>query len=518
MVTGDVRKRLWSAADQLWANTGLKPSEFSTPVLGLIFLRYAEKKYAEAEAKLGPVGSGGRCKISKADYEAEGVVFLSPEARFSYLLSLTEGDNIGKAINEAMKAIEDENSDLKGALPHTYTQIDNAVLIELLKLLAPIDLTGDAFGKVYEYFLGEFALAEGQKGGVFYTPEAIVKLIVEIIEPYHGRIYDPACGSGGMFVHSADFVERHHKTAMEEISIFGTEKDQTTVNLNKMNLAIHGLSGNVLRANAFYEDPHNAVDKLGGRFDFVMANPPFNVSGVDKERLAGDRRFPHGLPSTDNANYLWISLFYTALNNTGRAGFVMANSAGDARSSEAIIRQNIIETGAVDVIVSIGPNFFYTVTLPCTLWFFDKGKIGKDREDQVLFVDARSIYRQVDRAHRDFTPCQIEFLANIVRLYRGEEIELDQGSEALLAEKGLKAGYVDVPGLCKVTTRAEIAAQGCSLNPGRYVGTAAREVEDVDFTERLEAFNEELETLNAEARELEETIAKNVTLVLGGVG
>lgn len=518
MVTGDVRKRLWSAADQLWANTGLKPSEFSTPVLGLIFLRYAEKKYAEAEAKLGPVGSGGRCKISKADYEAEGVVFLSPEARFSYLLSLTEGDNIGKAINEAMKAIEDENSDLKGALPHTYTQIDNAVLIELLKLLAPIDLTGDAFGKVYEYFLGEFALAEGQKGGVFYTPEAIVKLIVEIIEPYHGRIYDPACGSGGMFVHSADFVERHHKTAMEEISIFGTEKDQTTVNLNKMNLAIHGLSGNVLRANAFYEDPHNAVDKLGGRFDFVMANPPFNVSGVDKERLAGDRRFPHGLPSTDNANYLWISLFYTTLNNTGRAGFVMANSAGDARSSEAVIRQNIIETGAVDVIVSVGPNFFYTVTLPCTLWFFDKGKIGKDREDQVLFVDARSIYRQVDRAHRDFTPDQIEFLANIVRLYRGEEIELEQGSEALLAEKGLKGGYVDVPGLCKVATRAEITAQGWSLNPGRYVGMAAREVEDVDFTERLEALNEDLEALNTEARELEETIAKNVALVLGGVG
>ena len=527
MVSGDVEKRLWAAADQLWANTGLKPSEFSTPVLGLIFLRYAEKKYAEAETKLGPVGSGGRRKIGKADYDAEGVIFLPPEARFSHLLSLTEGDNIGKAINDAMKAVEKENADLKGALPRTYTQIENAVLVELLKLLAPVDLTGDAFGKVYEYFLGNFAMAEGQKGGVFYTPESIVKLIVEIIEPYHGRIYDPACGSGGMFVHSADFVERHHKTAMEEISIFGTEKDQITVNLNKMNLAIHGLSGNVIKANTFYEDPHEAVDKLGGRFDFVMANPPFNVSGVDKERLKGDPRFYIGkyntelpeedrpkLPKPDNANYLWISLFYNALNQTGRAGFVMANSAGDARGSEALIRQKIIETGAVDVIVSVGPNFFFTVTLPCTLWFFDKGKLGKANEDKILFVDARNIFRQIDRAHRDFTPQQIEFLANVVRLYRNEKVELDQGSEALLAEKGLNDGYLDVPGLCKVATRAEIEAQGWSLNPGRYVGAAARDAEDVDFTERLEELNEELEVLNAEARELEDKIAVNVVSVL----
>ncbi|HIP52823.1 MAG TPA: SAM-dependent DNA methyltransferase, partial [Chromatiales bacterium] len=310
----DVEKRLWAAADQLWANTGLKPAEFSTPVLGLIFLRYAEKTFAEVEAKVGPVGSGGRRKVSKADYAAAGVIFLPPEARFSHLQSLTESDNIGKALNDAMKAIEEENPDLKGALPRSYTQIENRVLVELLKLLGPVDLSGDAFGKVYEYFLGNFALREGQKGGVFYTPESIVKLIVEIIEPYHGRIYDPACGSGGMFVHSANFVERHHKTAMEEISLFGVEKDQTTVNLNKMNLAVHGPSGDIKVANAYYEDPHNAVDKLGGRFDFVMANPPFNVSGVDKGRLKGDPRFLIGkddpeapeeqrpkLPKPDNA-------------------------------------------------------------------------------------------------------------------------------------------------------------------------------------------------------------------------
>lgn len=514
MVNGDVENRLWAAADQLWANTGLKPAQFSVPVLGLVFLRYAEKKFADAEAKLGPVGSGGRRKVGKADYEAEGVIFLRPEARFSTLQALTEGDNIGKAINEAMKAIEDENPDLKGALPRTYTQIDNWVLVELLRLLAPVDLTGDAFGKVYEYFLGGFALKEGQKGGVFYTPEAIVKLIVEIIEPFHGRIYDPACGSGGMFVQSAEFVTRHNKTAMNEITIFGVEKDQTTVNLNKMNLAVHGLSGDVRVANTYYEDPLNAVDKQGGRFDFVMANPPFNVSGVDKERLEGDLRFPFGMPKPDNANYLWIQLFYSALTETGRAGFVMANSAGDARGSEQLIRQKLIDSGAVDVIVSVGSNFFYTVTLPCTLWFFDRAKAKTERGDNVLFIDARHVFRQIDRAHRDFTPAQTEFLANIVRLYRGEEPELIQGSFDLLAEKGLNHGYVDVAGLCKRATKAEIEAQGWSLNPGRYVGAAAQDAEDVDFAERLEELNEELEVLNAEARELEDRIAQNVTQLL----
>lgn len=514
LVNEDVAKRLWAAADQLWANTGLKPAEFSTPVLGLIFLRFAEKTYAAAEKKLGPVGSGGRRKVSKADYQAEGVIFLPAIARFSYLQSLTDEDNIGKATNEAMKAIEEENPDLKGALPRNYTRLENWVLMELLKQLGPVDLAGDAFGKVYEYFLGEFAKKEGQKGGVFYTPESIVKLIVEVLEPYHGRIYDPACGSGGMFVHSADFVKRHHKTAMEEISIFGTEKDQTTVNLNKMNLAVHGLSGDVRVANTYYEDPHYAADKLGGRFDFVMANPPFNVSGVNKERIEGDVRFPFGMPRTDNANYLWMQLFYASLTPTGRAGFVMANSAGDARGSELTIRQKLIESGAVDVIVSVGPNFFYTVTLPCTLWFFDRAKAETDRADKVLFVDARHIYRQIDRAHRDWQPEQIEFLANIVRLYRGESVELDQGSEKLLAEKGLSDGYVDVPGLCKLATREEVEAQGWSLNPGRYVGAAAREAEYVDFAERLEELAEELEALNAEASEFEEQVVKNVARVL----
>lgn len=518
MVDGDVEKRLWSAADQLWANTGLKPSQFSNPVLGLIFLRYAEKRFAVAEGRIGPVGTGNRRKISKADYDAEGVIFLRPEARFSHLQSLTESDDIGKAINDAMKAIEEDNPDLADALPQTYTDLDNGVLVELIRLLAPIDLTGDAFGKVYEYFLGNFAMKEGQKGGVFYTPESIVKLIVEIIEPYHGRILDPACGSGGMFVMSANFVERHGKTPSSEISIYGVEKDRVTVNLNKMNLAVHGLSGDVREANTYATDIKQLFPKPfeDGGFDFVMANPPFNVSGVRKEDLEGDWRFPFGIPKPDNANYLWIQMFYAALNDQGRAGFVMANSAGDARGTEQLIRQKLIEDGGVDVIVSVGPNMFYTVTLPCTLWFFDKSKRGTEREDTVLFLDARSFYRQIDRAHRDFLPEQTELLSNIVRLYRGDAVETGAGSEELLIEHGLSDGYVDVPGICKVATRAEIEAQGWSLNPGRYVGVAARGDEDLDFALRFGELNEELVQLNAEATALEEQITENAALVLEG--
>jgi type I restriction enzyme M protein len=512
----DIEKRLWAVANQLWANSGLRPAEFSTPVLGLIFLRYAEKRFAEVEARIGKVGSGGsgaRRKIGKADYQAEGVIFLPPKARFSHLQALPEGDNIGRILNDAMGAIEDENPDLKGVLPRNYTQIDNAILVELIRLLGPVEMEGDAFGKVYEYFLGNFAMQEGQKGGVFYTPTSIVRLIIEIIEPYHGRIYDPACGSGGMFVQSGEFVKAHAGKPGRDLSVFGVEKDATTLKLAKMNLAVHGLGGDIREANAYYNDPHEATDKLGGRFDFVMANPPFNISAVDKDRLKDDPRFPFGMPKPDNANYLWIQTFYSALNETGRAGFVMANSAGDARGSELEIRKKLIQSGAVDVVVSIASNFFYTVTLPCTLWFFDKGK-PKKRKNTVLFIDARSIYNQIDRAHRDLTPTQLEFLANIVRMYRGEERELVHGSTEMLHEKFDSTSYADVPGLSRVATIDEIEAQGWSRNPGRYVGVADRAPDEFEFAERLEELNEELEQLNAESTVLEEKIAENVMLVM----
>ncbi|WP_419600241.1 HsdM family class I SAM-dependent methyltransferase, partial [Thiolapillus sp.] len=365
-------------------------------------------------------------------------------------------------------------------------------------------------GKVYEYFLGKFAMTEGQKGGEFYTPTSIVKLIVEIIEPFHGRIFDPACGSGGMFVQSARFVREHKANAMEKISIYGQERVAETVRLGKMNLAVHGLAGDIRQGNTYYEDLHNST----GKFDFVMANPPFNVNAVDKGRLKDDPRYPFGMPRTDNANYLWIQHFYSALSDTGRAGFVMANSASDARASELEIRRQLIEAKAVDVMVAVGSNFFYTVTLPCTLWFLDKGTRDTEREDTVLFIDARHIYRQLDRAHRDFTPEQIEFLANIVRLYRGEEPDNLHDSAAMLEEKFLDGQYQDVPGLCKVASIEEIEAQGWSLNPGRYVGVAAREEDDFDFFDRLEELNEELEVRNGEARELEERIGENVAMLL----
>ena len=501
-----LESRLWAAADQLWANTGLKPSEFSNPVLGLIFLRYAEKRFHEAEAKLIESGLDAT-EIEKFDYQAEGALYLPDNARFSYLLDLAEGQDLGRAVNEAMAAVEAENEELKGVLPRSYGRLPNTVLVELLRVLNGLgEVEGDAFGKIYEYFLGKFALAEGQKGGVFYTPTSIVKLIVEIIEPYHGKIFDPACGSGGMFVQSAQFVSRHQKRAAEELTVFGTEKANDTVKLAKMNLAVHGLSGDIREANTYYEDPHKAL----GKFDFVMANPPFNVSGVDKERVKDDPRFKYGIPTTDNANYLWIQHFYTALNERGRAGFVMANSAGDARGTELEIRKKLIQIGGVDVIVSIGSNFFYTVTLPCTLWFFDRAKARGARWDEVLFIDARGYYRQVSRAIRDFLPEQIEFLANIVRLWRGEADETEAGSQQMLQQQFPDGGYRDVAGVCKVATLAEIEAQGWSLNPGRYVGVVDVAVENFDFIERLQELSEELQSLNLEAQDLQESIDQQV--------
>ncbi len=510
----DLEKKLWASADGLRANSRLKASEYSVPVLGLIFLRFADNRFTLMQQKLlrEAQAAGSRRSIDKTDYQEQGVMYLPENARYSNLLKLPESEDIARAISDAMKAIEAENEELSGALPKRYNQLDKDTLVALLKTFSgiPVDIEGDFFGKVYEYFLGKFAMSEGQRGGEFFTPTSIVKLIVEIIEPFYGRIFDPACGSGGMFVQSARFVSNHQRNPGTDISIYGQEKTSETVNLCLMNLAVHGLSGDIKQANSYYQNPHRSL----GKFDFVMANPPFNVNGVDKEKIKDDPRYPFGPPRTDNANYLWIQEFYSALNAQGRAGFVMANSASDARGSELDIRQKLIQAHAVDVMVSVGSNFFYTVTLPCTLWFLDKGKRETDRRDKVLFLDARHIYRQLDRAHRDFTPDQIELLANIVRLYRSEPIETAYGSAARMQELFPAGTYADIAGLCKVATLQEIEAQGWSLNPGRYIGVAERAVDDIDFKVRLETLSEELEVLNAEAHELEEKIAANVAMLL----
>ncbi len=577
-----LEKRLWDAADQLRANSELKSQEYSAPVLGLIFLRFAEVRFTAKRAQLespSPLGGerdGVRGEVptprvsrrgSRVDepaaYHAEGILYLPAEARFDYLLNRPEAENIGAKVNAAMRDIEKHNPQLAGVLPKTFNIFGSTLLKELLKKISEIPVSSDydTFGRVYEYFLGEFAMAEGQGGGEFYTPSSIVRLLTEIIEPFHGRILDPACGSGGMFVQSARFVTEHQKSPAKELAIYGQEKERTTGDLCRMNLAVHGLEGDIKQAISYYDDPHDAT----GKFDFVLANPPFNVNAVDKERLkdqvGANRRYPFGLPRTDNGNYLWIQLFYSALNEKGRAGFVMANSASDARSSEQELRRQLIESRAVDVMVAVGPNMFYTVTLPVTLWFLDKGKVGRvtpcapsdgkgerraedcppyQRQDSVLFIDARHIYRQIDRAHREWTAAQTGFIANLVRLYRGEALDFTFGgdeAQAKLAEifggtssaspkstgksgtrvtrpsEGL--AYRDVAGLCKAATLKEIEAQGWSLNPGRYVGVAAGdEVSDEDFKEQLETLNEELAALNADARKLENTIADNVAGIL----
>jgi type I restriction enzyme M protein len=525
--TNSLEKNLWVAADQFRANSGLKAQEYSGPILGLIFLRFAEVRFLARRAVLAQAEASGR-RGSRLEepgaYHADGVLYLAEQARFAWLLERPEGADIGALVNAAMRLVEQHNRQLAGVLPKTYNLFTSTLLKQLLKTISaiPATLDFDAFGRIYEYFLGAFAMSEGQGGGEFYTPSSIVRLLTEVIEPFHGHILDPACGSGGMFVQSARFVAQHHKNPSAELAICGVEKTDETGRLARLNLAVHGLEGEIRHGgnvNSYYDDPHTAT----GQFDFVLANPPFNVNAVDKERLKDmvgvGRRFPFGLPRTDNANYLWIQLFYSALNATGRAGFVMANSASDARSSEQELRQKLIEMQAVDVMVAVGPNMFYTVTLPCTLWFLDRGKSSTPRAGTVLFIDARHIYRQVDRAHRDWTPAQISFIANLVRLYRGEATDLTVGGEEAVAR--LKAvfgeipAYADVPGLCKAATLAEIEAKGWSLNPGRYVGVApGEEVSDEVFKEQLEALNEELEGLNAQARALEQTIAANVAVIL----
>ena len=441
-----IEDSLWEAAEKLRVDSGLKSTQYSTPLLGLVFLRFASIKYdrfkEEIEAEYNRF-KGGRNEKRIEDIALQKCgYYLPPQSHFDYLLSLSESEDIPLAIKKAMEGIEEFKPELVGSLPkeeylnlepsteddETAAVRDYSLPASLLKIInrIPKDVSGDVFGKVYEYFLGKFASNEGKGGGEYYTPPSVVRLMVEMIEPYKGKILDPACGSGGMFVQSADFVARSNAKP-DEIRVYGVERESETVKLSRMNMFIHGLSSEIVQANSYYADPHNCY----GDFDYILANPPFNVKDVNYDKVKDDRRFnTFGVPknktkagkkkdseTVPNANYLWINLFATSLNATGRAALVMANGASDAGKSEAEIRSRLVENGIVSCMLSLPSNMFYTVTLPATLWFFDKARCEDKR---VLFINACNVYRQIDRTHREFTAEQIANLACIRHLYQGD--------------------------------------------------------------------------------------------------
>lgn len=436
---------LWTSADLLRSGSALTSNQYCMPVLGLIFLRYAYSRFKMVEAELlksRPTRNGRPLPIEASDFAEKSALFLPKDAQYSYLVSLPadipaqnltniEGhvmNSLGEVVNNAMELIEQQSEQLVGVLPKDYTIFSDALLAELLRIFnnnALDDVGGDVIGRIYEYFLNKFAKTIASDDGVFFTPKSLVKMIVNVIEPTSGVLLDPACGSGGMFVQTGDFVNRAGMIANNAMTFYGQEKTPYNAKLCLMNMAVHGLSG-VIRsgdeANTFYHDAHN----LCGQCDYVMANPPFNVDKVKAESTSSAGRLPFGLPGINknkeigNANYLWISYFYAYLNDTGRAGFVMASSATDSsQARDKSIREQLIQTGHVDVMISVGNNFFYTKSLPCSLWFFDKGK-PEALLDKVLFIDARNYYTVVDRTLNEWTEWQIKNLTAIVWLYRGE--------------------------------------------------------------------------------------------------
>ena len=530
-----IEKRLWSAADTLRANSNFAANEFFMPVMGLIFLRHAYSRYLAVKdevVKSLPSRGGKTREPTKEDFSAKGAVFLRPEAQFDYLVSLPDSANRAEAIIGAMESIEADYESLKGVLPkEEYNELDNEILGQLLRKLNPEELkkmSGDVFGRIYEYFLTQFAGTKAHDGGEFFTPVSLVSFIAKVLETDSGIVLDPACGSGGMFVQSARVVERQNENPTEKLTFFGMEKNATTIRLAKMNLAVHGLEGDIKKAITYYEDPHELI----GKADFVMANPPFNVDEIDADKIKNDPRLPFGLPSVNdkgkvsNGNYVWISYFYSYLNEHGRAGFVMAAGAESAGRGDALVRQKLIETGDVDVMVSIRSNFFYTRTVPCVLWFLNRAKKTKEQKDRVLMIDARNVYRKVTRKINDFSPEQEQNLLAIVWLYRGETKRYKEllayyrkNGETEAAdwlEKRFPDGkYRDVEGLVKAVTREEIAANDWSLTPGRYVGVAETDDNDEDFAEKFAALHEELRKLNAEAAKLAKKIDANFKELMG---
>lgn len=591
---------LWESADLLRAGSKLTSNQYCMPVLGLIFLRYAYSRFKLVEAEIlknRTVRNGRVLPVEASDFASKSALYLPREAQYEYLVNLpanisTAGligmnghpmNSLGEVVNNAMELVEAQSEQLTGVLPKDYTMFSDELLGELLRIFnnnALDEVGGDVIGRIYEYFLNKFAKNIAQDDGVFFTPKSLVKMIVNVLEPSGGVLLDPACGSGGMFVQTGDFVNAAGMEANSAMTFYGQEKVEYNAKLCLMNMAVHGLNGIIKsgdEANTFYHDAHN----LDGCCDYVMANPPFNVDKVNAESAQSAGRLPFGLPGINknkefgNANYLWISYFYSYLNETGRAGFVMASSATDSANKDRDIRQKLVETGHVDVMVSVGNNFFYTKSLPCSLWFFDKGKKA-DLQDKVLFLDARNYYTVVDRTLNEWSEWQLKNLNAIVWLYRGEsnkykallaeyhqalggalpfseiaeqlETELQnvkaEAKEAIdcasrkdkkrieaeyqgqiqsleqkltvakdavwLYEKFGEGEYQDIPGLCKIATRSEIAEKNDSLTPGAYVGVAAAEDDGVDFAQRMGEIHRELLKLQEESNGLMETISKNL--------
>jgi len=423
-----IEKRLWGAADTLRANSNYASNEYFMPVMGLVFLRHAYSRYLAVKDGIEislPTRKGVKRELTKEDFSKKSAIFLGSKAQFDYLVGLKDSDDRAKAIIDAMKSIETDYETLRGILPKKeYRELDNEILGQLLRALNPEELkkvTGDVFGRIYEYFLTQFADQKAHDGGEFFTPISLVSLIANVLEPKRGTVMDPACGSGGMFVQSARFVENLHENPNDKLSFYGLEKNGTTINLAKMNLAVHGLVGDIKKAITYYEDPHNLYKKA----DFVMANPPFNVDEIDADKIKNDPRLPFGLPGVNkegkisNGNYIWISYFYSYLTEKGRAGFVMSSQASSAGKSETKVRQKLIDTGHADIMIAIRSNFFYTRTVPCELWFFNKAK-PKEHKDKVLMIDARNVFRKVTRKIYDFSPEQLQNILSIIWLYRGE--------------------------------------------------------------------------------------------------
>ena len=421
-----IEKKLWKAADTLRANSNYASNEYFLPVMGLIFLRHAYSRFLkvkrEVEADL-PKRQGKTRSLTKEDFLCKGAIYLQEKAQFDFLVALPDSVNRSTSLMEAMLSIEGDYPPLGGILPKTeYQELDNVVLGNLLRILNPEELKkadGDIFGRIYEYFLTQFANLKAHDNGEFFTPVSLVSLIANVLEPDHGLVFDPACGSGGMFVQSAHFVERQ-RINPQMLTFKGLEKNPTTIRLAKMNLAVHGLEGDIQKAITYYEDPL----ALAGKVDYVMANPPFNVDEVDS-KVDGDERLPFGLPGVNksnkvsNGNYLWISYFYSYLNDRGKAGFVMSSQASSAGRDEGKVRQKLIETGTVDIMIAIRSNFFYTRSVPCELWFLNRGKPA-ELQDKILMIDARNIYRKVNRTINDFSPEQLQNILSIVWLYRSE--------------------------------------------------------------------------------------------------